>query len=96
MDENIKRTREYRRKMRKKHIKRKKSICNFYKTFDKNDLSREVPMEWYEHDGQYSKGKIHCGCGICKFSKKYRLPTLRDEKELEKFKLELKELEEEN
>ena len=89
MDENIKRTREYRRKMRKKHIKRKKSICNFYKTFDANDLSRD-------HDGQYSKGKIHCSCGICKFSKKYKLPTLRDEKELEKFKLELKELEEEN
>ena len=23
----------------------------------------------------YSKGKIHCGCSICKYSKVYDLPT---------------------
>lgn len=27
--------------------------------------------------------KIFCDCGICKFSRKYGLPTLKDEKESE-------------
>ncbi len=34
-------------------------------------------LDWYRHDGKYSKGKIHCGCGLCKFGKKYNLPTIR-------------------
>ena len=38
-------------------------------------------MDWYPHDGQYSKGKINCGCGLCKFGKKYGLPTIRDIRE---------------
>ena len=45
----------------------------------KKRLSKSVyGFEWYSHDGQYSKGKIHCGCGLCKFGKKYGLPTIRD------------------
>ena len=37
-------------------------------------------VDWYKCDGQYSKGKIHCGCGLCKFGKRYGLPAIRDKK----------------
>jgi hypothetical protein len=47
----------YLRKMRAKHIRRKKNILNNYSWF------REYP--WYAHDGMYSKGKIHCSCPRC-------------------------------
>lgn len=61
------RTRAFRREVRNKSIKRKKSIV----------LSRDG-SDWYKFDGQYSKGKIFCDCGICKFSRKYGLPTLKE------------------
>lgn len=66
------RTRAFRRDVRNKSIKRKKAIV----------LSRDA-SDWYKFDGQYSKGKIFCDCGICKFSRKYGLPTLKEEKESE-------------
>lgn len=48
------RNRAYYRKMRIKHINRKKRI------------NRDYGWYWhYEHDGMYSKGKIHCSCGWC-------------------------------
>lgn len=61
---------EYRRYVRNKAILRKKCISNSVYGFS-----------WYHYDGQYSKGKIHCGCGLCKFGKKYSLPTIRDIRE---------------
>jgi len=61
----------YRRYVRNKIIQRKKRISNSV-----------YGIDWYHHDGQYSKGKIHCGCGLCKFGKKYGLPTTRDMREL--------------
>lgn len=61
------RTRAFRRDVRNKSIRRKKSIV----------LSRDGS------DGQYSKGKIFCDCGACKPSRKYGLSTLKDEKEIE-------------
>lgn len=57
---------EYQRYVRNKTILRKKRISNSVYGFD-----------WCHHDGQYSKGKIHCGCGLCKFGKKYGLPTVK-------------------
>lgn len=49
---------------------------------EKKRISKTVyGLDWYPHDGQYSKGKIHCGCGLCKFGKKYGLPTIRDMRE---------------
>lgn len=67
---NVRRNRAYFRKVRYKNIRRKKLI------------SKSVyGLDWYKHDGQYSKGKIHCGCGLCKFGKKYGLPTYRDMRE---------------
>lgn len=57
----------YRRYVRNKTIQRKKRI------------SKAVyGIDWYRQDGKYSKGKIHCGCGLCKPGKKYGLPTARD------------------
>lgn len=55
------RTRDYRRKMRAKQIKRKKNIC-------KNTLPMYEKYPYYKHDGQYSKGKIHCSCRMCRSS----------------------------
>ena len=44
---------EYWRYVRNKTILRKKRI------------SKDVyGLDWYHHDGQYSKGKIHCRCGL--------------------------------
>ena len=64
------RSAEYRRYVRNKTILRKKRISNSV-----------YGLDWYKHDGQYSKGKIHCCCGLCKFGKKYGLPTIRDMRE---------------
>ncbi len=67
---------KYRRYVRNKTILRKKCISNSV-----------YGIDWYKHDGQYSKGKIHCGCSLCKFGKKYGLPTIKDEREALREKL---------
>lgn len=67
LGEKTQRSRAYRRYVRYKTIQRKKHISNAVYGGD-----------WYKCDGQYSKGKIHCGCGLCKFGKRYGLPTIRD------------------
>ena len=48
------RERSYYRKMRAKHIRRKKNLAkhNFY-------------YGYFKYDGMYSKNKIHCSCGMC-------------------------------
>lgn len=58
------------RYVRNKTILRKKLISNSV-----------YGLDWYRHDGQYSKEKIHCGCGLCKFGKKRGLPIIRDMRE---------------
>lgn len=55
------RTRAYTRRMRAKHIKRKKAIVSRWTWFENG---------YYPYDGMYSKGKIHCSCSMCK-SKAY-------------------------
>lgn len=70
----------YRRMSRHHAICRKKNICLMRDGYD-----------WYHFDGQYDKGKIHCGCGLCKPGKNYGYPSLKTERELEKFRIELKE-----
>lgn len=77
------RDKAYYRYMRHKAICRKKYISRVVYGFD-----------WYKVDGAYSKGKIHCGCGLCKFGKKFGLPTFKDRKALETARLALKDLEE--
>lgn len=64
------RDRGYIRDVRRRKIQRKKRI------------SKSVyGLDWYSHNGQDSKGKIHCGCGLCKHGKKYGLPTIRNMRE---------------
>lgn len=63
----MKRTRAYRRKMRAKHIKRKKNIVSHWSGFENG---------YYPHDGMYSKGKIHCSCPLCKEKAYYRKHVL--------------------
>ena len=53
----MQRTRDYHRKMRAKHIKRKKNIVSHWHWFENG---------YYPHDGMYSKNKIHCSCPLCK------------------------------
>lgn len=70
----------YHRDVRDKNIQRKKRI------------SKAVyGLDWYPHDGQYSKGKVHCGCGLCKFGKKYDLPTVRCMREKSREKILMKD-----
>ena len=59
------RSRAYNRKMRAKHIKRKKNIVSHYAAFRVLD-----GYTYYKHDGMFSKGKVHCSCPLCK-SKAY-------------------------
>jgi hypothetical protein len=51
----------FRRHQRQRVISRKKRI------------SRKIYGErgFYEHDGQYSKGKIHCSCWMCSSKAKW-------------------------
>ena len=53
------RSRDYYRKMRAKHIKRKKNIVLSWPGFENG---------YYEYDGMYSKNKIHCSCKLCRSS----------------------------
>ena len=84
----------YKRYQRHRAISRKKAICNNHMTFAtiesdnkrRTDFSHMVPMEWYSYDGMYDKGKIHCSCKLCKFSRHFKLPTLRTIKEMIKYK----------
>lgn len=64
------RTRAYYREMRHKAICRNRYI-------DHKILGNEERLR-YEHDGQYSKNKIHCRRTLCKYNKVYHLPTHRD------------------
>lgn len=56
--------RGYYREMRKKHINRKKRII------------KNLNNYWYfKHEGELSKGKIYCSCGMCSAktrNKKYK------------------------
>ena len=51
----MKRDSAYYRRMRAKHIRRKKriatAVCRHW---------------WYPHDGMYSKNKVHCSCRMCR------------------------------
>lgn len=69
----------YRRDVRSRKIAHRKRICE-----------KHYGWAWYEFDGQYSKGKIHCGCGLCKPYKGY-YPSNYDKRKREIAKAELRE-----
>ena len=76
------RTRAYTRKMRAKHIKRKKMIVSHWHWFE---------TDYYPHIGMYSKNKIHCSCRMCR-SKDYNgrhILTLQELRAINKFKDEI-------
>lgn len=66
------RSRDYYRKMRAKHIKRKKNIVLSWPGFENG---------YYEHDGMYSKNKIHCSCKMCR-SRNYKGQHVKTMQEL--------------
>ena len=68
----VERTRAYTRKMRAKHIKRKKRITAHYWSAD--------TYPYYSHDGMYSKGKVHCSCRMCRGKDYYgrHIPTRQE------------------
>ena len=74
------RTRDYYRKMRAKHIKRKKRITSHYSGSD--------TYPYYKNDGSYSKNKIHCSCPLCSAKAYYgkRILTLQEKKFIEQEK----------
>lgn len=76
MGKKSKKDMAFRRYVKNKTVQRKKYLSNAV-----------YGIDWYKHDGQYSKGKIHCGCGLCKFGKQYGLPTIKDKREASREKL---------
>lgn len=85
------RDRAYLRDIRNRKIERKKRICR--NIYGARIGGKENPGAWYKHDGQYSKGKIHCSCKMCTFSKRFGLSSLRDMREKEVCEFEFKEIE---
>lgn len=81
----MKRDRDYIRKMRAKHIKRKKRIASHYPGSD--------TFPYYFFDGMYSKNKIHCSCPLCKSKAYYgkHMLTKQEQKAILKQQEELNE-----
>ena len=73
----MQRTNDYHRRMRAKHIKRKKNIVSHYAAFKALD-----GFTYYKHDGMFSKGKIHCSCPLCKEKAYYgkHVPTMQEKR----------------
>ena len=69
------RTAAYTRRMRAKHIKRKKRIVSNWHWWGDNPT-------YYLHDGMYSKNKIHCSCPLCKSKAYYgkHTPTMQEKR----------------
>lgn len=60
------RDRAYYRKMRAKHIQKKKAI-----------YEQHWGDGFYPYDGMYSKGKVHCSCGMCMSKTRNKSPKRR-------------------
>ena len=63
---NKNRDSEFYRDERAKHIARKKKI-----------IKEQNNYWYYEHEGELSKGKIHCSCWLCRH-KSYDYPKIQD------------------
>ena len=70
------RSRDYYRKMRAKHIRRKKNIVRHWKWWSDNNYN------YYPHDGMYSKNKIHCSCPLCKEKARHNGKHILTEREI--------------
>lgn len=76
----MKHDRLHTRKMRIKHILRKKNIISNYPAF------RDEP--YYKCDGMYSKGKIHCSCFMCH----PRSPKITDIRKMQSLKYSMSDV----
>ena len=74
--------------------KQKKRKLNFTKAVRKQNISRKVyRMDWYKNLHEYSKNKVHCSCGMCRFRSTWepdRKP-IADVKKIESMEDELRE-----
>ena len=74
------RGRAYRRDHRNRAIRRKKRIVDAVYNGD-----------YFKHDGQYSKGHIGCGCGLCRPGKRFGEPSLADWKKSQAFRMDMRQ-----
>lgn len=50
----------------------KRRYDNLIKAKRKQTISRSVyGLDWYRNLHQYSKNKVHCSCGLCRFKSTY-------------------------
>jgi hypothetical protein len=70
--------------MRARKIHHRKYICK---------LRDPKYPNYYKHDGQYAKGKIHCSCPMCTYEKYYDKKRLSEIKADDEMRAELKDLE---
>jgi len=72
----------------------KKRKYDFIKAIRKQNISRKVyRMDWYKNLHEYSKNKVHCSCGMCRFRNAWepdRKP-ISDVRKIESMKDELRE-----
>ena len=48
-------------------MQRKRKL-NVTKALRKQAISKDIyHMDWYDNLHQYSKNKVHCSCGMCRF-----------------------------
>ncbi len=75
----------------KNQVRRKK---DFTKAFRKRKICRAISVyEWYNNLHQYSKNKIHCSCGMCRFRNTWepKRKPISDMKRIEGMKYQMKE-----
>ena len=78
-------------KNRHKALRRHNSISKALRK--KNISSKAYGFDWYNNLHQYSKNKIHCSCGMCRFRSAWE-PNRRpvaDMKRLDSMKYDIKE-----
>ncbi len=72
----------------------RKRKLNFTKAVRKQSISRRVyRMDWYKNLHEYSKNKVHCSCGMCRFKNAWepdRKP-IADVRKIESMESELRE-----
>lgn len=75
---------------------------NYKKAIRKKKISEANHIDWYNHLGQYIKGKIHCSCCLCqtyrktntkgKWSKGKKNYKFSDKKKIESMNDQIKEV----
>lgn len=75
----MKRSRAYYRHQRKRVIKRKKRIYLEYWKVE----SMNFP------EGKLDKGKVHCGCLMCKYEKHFNIEKIKDKAKKQSMKKEI-------